>query len=99
MVLSQIKSQPVDKEFLGLQVSTFFLKFLVNFAEHIFMTKVCFFFLPYTLCLYKYQLGSHLVTSCVYPRLRKFHRLFFVKDFIDIVTIMLYQKNSEIFLR
>ena len=71
-----------------LESTTYFLKYLVSYTEAWHFPKVCFMFLPY-----KPRVGyvgelAKLVETCVYPRLRSFHKLFFF--YLD------FKRNSQI---
>ena len=56
-------------------------------------------FLPYKPCVGYIGELTKLVETCVYPRLRSFHKLFFIQDFVHIITLAFYQKNADLFLR
>lgn len=97
--LGKTKYQARQAQVYGPHTSSFFLKYLVGFTETTLGGKVCLTFLPYD--AQKPELAPSLacVESCVYPRLRRFHRLFFVKDFVDLMAMAFYQKNAALFLR
>lgn len=97
--LGKSKKQLKPGLIYGSKVGAYFFKFLVNFTETYFFPKVCFNFLPYKAQAEELKGIFKAVENCVYPKLRTFHRLFFVKDFISLMAISFHQKNANLFLR
>ena len=80
----------------NLQAGTFFLKYLLNLVQVAYFEKVYFLFIPYKRATANYPTLLKGVTSCSYPRLRTFHKAFFVRDLIEVTTVAFHQKNADL---
>jgi hypothetical protein len=74
-------------------------KYLVRAVEGWVQAPVLLRVLPYRASQPDLLLAHEFVLSCVYPALRKFHRLLFYKDWAMIFTIALAQKNAPLLLK
>lgn len=69
---------------------------MLNFTQVAYFEKVSFLFVPYKRATTYYPALFKGVASCSYPRLRTFHKAFFVRDLIEVTTVSFQQKNADL---
>lgn len=73
-----------------------YTKYLVDFLEGYTHAQLCLHFVPYTSAFAELSRVKAAINACVYPALKTFHRLFFYKDFANLCSMALHQKNAPL---
>ncbi len=77
----------------------FYMKYLLAYIESLFRIKSCIGFYSYSSFTFLTTTVQKLLGFYVFPVLKKFHRKFFVNDFISVLSIMFVQRNCLVFVR
>lgn len=80
-------------------VSGLYTKYLGAFFEQCSHGQVHVQFIPYESNIAELRQIKKDVNACIYPALKVFHRLFFVKDFANLCSVAFQQKNATLFVR
>lgn len=73
-----------------------YTKYLVDFFEGYTQSQLCLHFVPYTSAFNELRKVKSAINACIYPALKVFHRLFFYKDFANLCSMALHQKNAPL---
>jgi hypothetical protein len=80
------------------EVAWAYNKYLLGAAQRLHGGEVSLRFLPYQVGGAELEADHQVVLSCVYPALRRFHRLLFYRDWAMLFTIALKQRNASLLL-
>ena len=73
-----------------------YTKYLVDFFEGYTQTQICLHFVPYSGCPAELVKVKAAINACIDPALKTFHRLFFYRDFANLCSMALHQKNAPL---